>query len=389
MRGPSGTVVVAASPLVLAGALSMLSNPLPLALTDVAVSLLGVGLIIALLRRTWSTALLPVSGYVGLVVVANVAAVSIYARYPGWLVMTNWELVVLAGVLAAGLDAPRPRWAEVVMTAAVVVVAAAMPMVVAVDPGSDLVLGLLVVVATVVAIAVGLQVRAHRLRLDDARRMAIGEVRRAMAGELHDVVAHEVTGIVVLAQAAGAGVPGPDGEAFRSIEEAGARALGEIRTLVAALQDDEGGALQPAVRSAAALRDTVAAFAATMSARTEVVVDDELDGCTSPVRLAVHRIIAEGLTNVRRHAVDAGHVRVRAAVGGDPARVHVQVDNDRPGGGAGPIPAGAGAGNGIGLDALAERCRLLGGELEAGPRPDGRWSVTATLPVGGPGEAER
>lgn len=165
--------------------------------------------------------------------------------------------------------------------------------------------------------------------------------------------------------------------------------MGEIRTLVAALQDDEGGALQPAVRSAAALRDTVAAFAATMSARTEVVVDDELDGCTSPVRLAVHRIIAEGLTNVRRHAVDAGHVRVRAAVGGDPARVHVQVDNDRPGGGAGPIPAGAGAGNGIGLDALAERCRLLGGELEAGPRPDGRWSVTATLPVGGPGEAER
>src|SRR5699024_6393409 len=197
--------------------------------------------------------------------------------------------------------------------------------------------------------------------------------------------------------------------AFRSIEEAGARALGEIRTLVAVLQDDEGGALQPAVRSAAALRDTVAAFAATMSARTEVVVDDELDGCTSPVRLAVHRIIAEGLTNVRRHAVDAGHVRVRAAVGGDPARVHVQGDNDRPGGGggadpagagarrgngrpgggAGPLPAGAGAGNGIGLDALAERCRLLGGELEAGPRPDGRWSVTATLPVGGPGEAER
>src|SRR5699024_7084016 len=132
------------------------------------------------------------------------------------------------------------------------------------------------------------------------------------------------------AQAAGAGAPGPDGEAFRSIEEAGARALGEIRTLVAALQDDEGGALQPAVRSAAALRDTVAAFAATMSARTEVVVDDELDGCTSPSargragsRPPTRRSLERHGDAARRWAGGGGAVTIRVVLADDQEMVRI------------------------------------------------------------------
>lgn len=35
---------------------------------------------------------------------------------------------------------------------------------------------------------------------------------------------------------------------------------------------------------------------------------------------------------------------------------------------------------GFGLIGMAERARLLGGTFEAGPRPDGGWAVTATLP---------
>lgn len=390
MKALSGTVAVAVIPLLLAGSLSVLANPLPLALADIVVSLLGVWVVIALLRRP-ATGPLRVAGYLVLVMAANVAAVMTYARYPGWLVMTNWELVVLVGVLAAALDAPRPRMRDVTVTAVAAVVASVMPFVFAVDPEADLVLGLLVVLATVVAISVGLQVRAHRLRLVDARRVALGEVRRTMAGELHDVVAHEVTGIVVLAQAAGAGASGADRDAFRAIEDAGGRALGEIRTLVAALHDDDGGAaLRPAGTGASGLHEIVETFATTTTARVEVVIDDEvLEGCVSPVRLAVHRIVAEGLTNIRRHAADAGGVQVEVTAAEEPAHVRVQVTDDVPDGGMIAPVLGAGAGNGTGLDALAERCRLLGGTLDAGPRSDGGWAVTATLPAGGPVEVDR
>ena len=33
---------------------------------------------------------------------------------------------------------------------------------------------------------------------------------------------------------------------------------------------------------------------------------------------------------------------------------------------------------------MTERAILLGGTLEAGPSPDGGWTVTATLPKSGP-----
>ena len=40
----------------------------------------------------------------------------------------------------------------------------------------------------------------------------------------------------------------------------------------------------------------------------------------------------------------------------------------------GPPPAG------FGLRGMAERASLLGGTLQAGPDPDGGWSVDASLP---------
>jgi signal transduction histidine kinase len=38
---------------------------------------------------------------------------------------------------------------------------------------------------------------------------------------------------------------------------------------------------------------------------------------------------------------------------------------------------------GYGLVGMAERASLLGGTLEAGPDPDGGWTVDAVLPKGG------
>jgi signal transduction histidine kinase len=56
--------------------------------------------------------------------------------------------------------------------------------------------------------------------------------------------------------------------------------------------------------------------------------------------------------------------------------VTVSVVDD--GHGTHPLPVRSGHG----LVGMRERTQLLGGTLQAGPRPDGGFQVTATLPLG-------
>jgi signal transduction histidine kinase len=55
--------------------------------------------------------------------------------------------------------------------------------------------------------------------------------------------------------------------------------------------------------------------------------------------------------------------------------------------GTGAPAAADGNGNGTrqGIVGMRERARALGGTLEAGPRPEGGFRVSARLPVGGRG----
>jgi hypothetical protein len=90
---------------------------------------------------------------------------------------------------------------------------------------------------------------------------------------------------------------------------------------------------------------------------------------------AAHRVVQESLTNAARHAPGA---RVTVTVAAAEAGTRIDVVNEAA---ANPSnPAGNGAGTGQGLIGLAERVRLAGGRLDAGPQPDGSWAVTATLP---------
>ncbi|GAB3956728.1 hypothetical protein GCM10027614_69870 [Micromonospora vulcania] len=89
---------------------------------------------------------------------------------------------------------------------------------------------------------------------------------------------------------------------------------------------------------------------------------------------AAHRIVREALTNAARYAPNAP-VDVRLVRTGD--RVEVTVVNDAAP--AGPLPAPSSQGSG--LLALAERVRLAGGTLDAGPRADGGFAVRAALPA--------
>ena len=81
----------------------------------------------------------------------------------------------------------------------------------------------------------------------------------------------------------------------------------------------------------------------------------------------VHRVVAEALTNVIKHAPGA-EVTVSLS-----ANLELRITN-------GPAPKTQAVGSGKGLVGLAERVALVGGWFEAGPSDDGGFEVRAKLP---------
>jgi signal transduction histidine kinase len=146
-------------------------------------------------------------------------------------------------------------------------------------------------------------------------------------------------------------------DALRVIEAEAAKALTEMRTVVAALRSDDPLPLL--------------AFAGG-TPPVDLAVTGDLDKLAPAVGAAVFRLAQEAVTNARRHARHATRIEVRVAT--DDTSVHLQVTDD------GEPIAETPPGHGFGLAGMRERAQLLGGVCSAGPNPDRGWSVTATLP---------
>jgi signal transduction histidine kinase len=92
------------------------------------------------------------------------------------------------------------------------------------------------------------------------------------------------------------------------------------------------------------------------------------------VDLSTYRIVQEALTNVLKHAGPTARTEVRVSTDKHAVVIEV-IDN---GHGATILP-----GSGHGIGGMRERATLLGGSLEAGPRPGGGgYQVVAKLPIG-------
>jgi signal transduction histidine kinase len=92
--------------------------------------------------------------------------------------------------------------------------------------------------------------------------------------------------------------------------------------------------------------------------------------------LAAYRVLQEGLTNAAKHA---GPAEIRVALGWRDHKLEIEISDD----GRGPVGGRADrtTGSGYGLIGLQERATSVGGELEAGPAPDGGFRIRATLPL--------
>jgi len=196
--------------------------------------------------------------------------------------------------------------------------------------------------------------------------------REQLARELHDTVAHHVSAMVVRAQAGRIVAqrdPAAAVDALQVIEAEGSRTLAEMRVLVGALRDGEASLLAPrGLADIAELADQASV------PLVDVEVGAGLGEMHPSVGAALFRIAQESVTNARRHAAGAAHVRIRVSADGDAVVLSVVDDG---------APVGPGRTPGFGIVGMSERVALLGGTLVAGPGIERGWAVEARVPRSG------
>ncbi|MER6081274.1 histidine kinase [Streptomyces sp. NPDC001833] len=213
-------------------------------------------------------------------------------------------------------------------------------------------------------------VATERRRTEVARAEAeLAGERNRLGRELHDVLAHtlgalsiQLTAIDTLARN-----NAPRDKLITQIElghELVSTGLDEARQAVRALR----GGSAPLAAQLERLCELHQA---------ELKLDDSRQELDADTTLALYRLAQEALTNAAKHAPGT---RVSLRVGFGPRDVTIQVGNARPTPGT-DIPAALRAsGGGFGLQGIRERVEQAGGDLQAGPTPDGGWRVAARIP---------
>jgi signal transduction histidine kinase len=215
---------------------------------------------------------------------------------------------------------------------------------------------------------------ARSAALERQAEQAAAAERARIARELHDIVAHHLS-VVVLHAAGARASGGADLQTLEEIEYSGRQALTETRRLFGVLRDpdeESGRAPQPGIGELPALVGSLRAA----GLEVRLAIDGDHEALSSAVNVSAYRIVQEALTNVLKHA---GPARAEVMVDCTDIAVTIEVTDDGPGNPA--PPAGSG---GQGLPGMRERVALFGGELRAGPRPGGGFTVSAWLPAGEP-----
>ncbi|MDQ0776096.1 signal transduction histidine kinase [Streptomyces aurantiacus] len=222
---------------------------------------------------------------------------------------------------------------------------------------------------------------AERTREEEAR-LRVTEERMRIARELHDVVAHHLA--LANAQAGTAAHlaltdPWQTQKILTDLTGTTSSALRELKATLGLMRRSDGPGSPPLEPSPGLdrLPDLVAACASAGVATT-VTTEGEPRPLSPGVDLTAFRIVQEALTNVTKHAAaETAHVRL-SYVG---SRLLITVTNDGPADTAVPVAFGVEQGRGFGVMGMRERAQSIGGELRAGPRPEGGFEVSTALPL--------
>ncbi|MFF7735446.1 histidine kinase [Streptomyces sp. NPDC007984] len=199
-------------------------------------------------------------------------------------------------------------------------------------------------------------------------RQGAADERERMARDIHDTLAQGFASIIVLAEAARAGLevdPARSAQQLRSIESTARENLAEARELVGSVQGP-GRAVAGSV--AGTLRRTLDRFAED----TGLTVDAELEDleCDQQTRIALLRCTQESLANVRKHARAS---TVGVVLARQPYGVELEITDD----GAGFLVEESA---GFGLDGMRKRLAELGGRLTVTSSVGDGTRVLALIP---------
>jgi signal transduction histidine kinase len=218
-------------------------------------------------------------------------------------------------------------------------------------------------------------------RLAEARRQrSVEDARRAqrlhLAGDLHDFVAHDLTGIVVQAQSAqhlGSSDPAVALGALRRIEAAGLHALASMDQALEVLRNGDGPLEQTTQVSIQDLAALLNRFTVASGPTVEAHLDESAwRDVPTELTALVYRVLAEALTNIRRHAPATTPVVVTLGAEGDRVALTVANQLSEPAQEVPPL-------GGRGLSFLATLVADAGGALTAGPKGD-EWRLRLIVP---------
>lgn len=205
---------------------------------------------------------------------------------------------------------------------------------------------------------------------------AVDEERRRIARELHDIISHSL-GVLVLQAGAAEQVlerdPERAREVLRSIRATGQEAIGEMGMLLGLIRGEAIASREPQP----SLADIEKLVGKMREAGLDVgfQIEGERRALSPALELSAFRIVQEGLTNALKHAGPA-HARVVLRYGEDELEVEVADDGSASGNGNRNASGGR-----RGLAGIGERVTVFGGRLDAGPRPDGGWTLRAGFPL--------
>jgi signal transduction histidine kinase len=251
--------------------------------------------------------------------------------------------------------------------------------------------------------------RAERER-ELLARDQVRDERTRIARELHDVIAHSLSVMVIQAGAARRQLPTDPqkaAEALGNVESTGRAAMDEMRRVLGVLRNDREPDAE--LLPQPSLCDLQELIASSPDVPVHLHTEGSFDDLPAGVELSAYRVVQEAITNIRRHAGtvsavdvvlsrdaqgllvevhDDGHrvwpkltapaafgvigVRERAS---SLAVVEVHDDGRRSPNDVAPHASG------FGLIGMRERVAAYGGELSAGPRNGGGWSVRARFPA--------
>ncbi|MBL1286688.1 sensor histidine kinase [Streptomyces sp. For3] len=228
------------------------------------------------------------------------------------------------------------------------------------------------------------------------RAMLVGQARmlerQRIAQDMHDSLGHQLALIAVHTGAleVDRALTDQQREAVGVLREASVAAMHELRDVVGVLRDGAdatpaagappGGDDPGAPSRGVAGIDDLAETSRKAGTAVEIRRSGEARPLATTADHAAYRVVQEGLTNAHKHAPGAS---ISIGLRYEPDSLVVEVAN-------GPVAAPSGvASGGQGLTGLAERARLVGGMVHAGPTADGGFRLAGVLPYTSPGDARK